>query len=164
MLPAALGASMAQRELHEIDDRHEWGRSRTILFVGEGSLQVTLQALSDIIREKVNMIIFIINNNGYTIERCIHGRNQSYNDVASWRYLLGPAYFGADEHGEYQAHTYKVETWGEMENVLDDERLSEGKGLHMIEILMDKEDAPAPLLSLLEKQKKAETTRMGQIV
>jgi TPP-dependent 2-oxoacid decarboxylase len=67
---------------------------RTVPFVGEGSLQVTVQALSDTIREKLNMVSFVINNNGYTIERCIHGRKQSYNDVAPWKYLLAPVFFG----------------------------------------------------------------------
>jgi pyruvate decarboxylase len=122
------------------------------LFVGDGSLQVTVQALSDVIRQKVNMIVFVINNEGYTIERCIHGRNQSYNDVASWRYLLAPAFFGVDEEGQYMAHTYSVATWAELKNVLNNDELKRGKGLHMVEVFMGKEDAPLSLLGLLKKQ------------
>jgi len=117
---------------------------------------VTVQALSDIIRQKVDMIVFVINNEGYTIERCIHGRNQSYNDVAPWRYLLAPAFFGVDEEGQYLAHTYSVATWAELKNVLDNDELKRGKGLHMVEVFMGKEDAPLTLLALLERQRDAE--------
>lgn len=155
MLPAALGASMAQRELHE-KNSNKSEQTRTVLFVGDGSLQVTVQALSDVIRQKVDMIIFVINNGGYTIERCIHGRNQSYNDVAPWRYLLAPVFFGVDEEGQYVAHTYSVATWAELKNVLDNDELKRGKSLHIVEVFMGKEDAPLTLLALLEKQKDAE--------
>jgi pyruvate decarboxylase len=163
MLPAALGASMAQRELHENNsDKAE--QTRTTLFVGDGSLQVTVQALSDVIRQKVNMIVFIINNGGYTIERCIHGRNQSYNDVATWRYLLAPAFFGVEERGQYLAHTYSVTTWAELTIVLDNDELKKGKGLHMVEVFMGKEDAPQTLLALLKKQKDTEEERILNVV
>ncbi|KUJ09036.1 thiamine pyrophosphate enzyme [Mollisia scopiformis] len=163
MLPAALGASMAQRELHE-ENSHQPDQSRTLLFVGDGSLQVSVQALSDVIRQKVDMIVFVINNDGYTIERCIHGRNRSYNDVAPWRYLLAPAFFGVDEEGEYRAHTYSVATWAELKNVLENDELKRGKGLHMVEVFMSKEDAPPTLLALLEKQKEAEKERDSKVV
>jgi pyruvate decarboxylase len=155
MLPAALGASMAERELHE-KNSHEPKQTRTVLFVGDGSLQMTVQALSDIILQKVNIVVFVINNGGYTIERCIHGRNQTYNDVAPWRYLLAPAFFGADEEGQYLAHTYSVATWSDLKNVLDNDELRRGEGLHMVEVFMGREDAPLSLLTLLKKQKDAE--------
>jgi pyruvate decarboxylase len=35
-------------------------------------------------------------NNGYTIERAIHGRNQGYNDIASWPHLQALFFFGDD--------------------------------------------------------------------
>jgi pyruvate decarboxylase len=155
MLPAALGASMAQRELYE-NNSLDPEQTRTLLFVGDGSLQVTVQTLSDIIRQKMDIIVFVINNAGYTIERCIHGRSQSYNDVAPWRYLLAPSFFGVDEKDQYRAHTYRVATWAELTKVLDNDELKRGKGLHMVEIFMGKEDAPLSLLALLDKQKNAE--------
>ena len=157
MLPAALGAAIAQRELiteKKWGDRLEQGR--TLLFIGDGSLQMTVQEISTIIKEKLNVVIFVLNNSGYTIERCIHGRKQGYNDVAEWRYLLAPAFFGGEEQGEYPFHTFKVKTWGELEQLLEKEELGESKGLRMVEILMDPEDAPESLLWLLEKQKERE--------
>jgi pyruvate decarboxylase len=50
-----------------------------------------------------------------------------------------------------------VRNWGDLEKVLVDERLVMGKGLRMVEIFMDREDAPpGPLLNMINKQKEAE--------
>jgi pyruvate decarboxylase len=42
---------------------------RVILFVGDGSFQATAQALGTMIANRLNIIIFLINNSGYTMER-----------------------------------------------------------------------------------------------
>jgi pyruvate decarboxylase len=68
-LGACSGAALAQREMVEQGLRME---GRTILFEGDGSFQMTAQAISDIIRNRLNLIIFIINNDGYTIERWVY--------------------------------------------------------------------------------------------
>lgn len=74
MLPAAQGAALAQRELGVTyePNRH----ARTMLFIGDCSFQMTAQELSTAILHDLNVVVFLINNDGYTIERCIHGRNQ----------------------------------------------------------------------------------------
>lgn len=59
---------------------------RQILFIGDGSFQVTAQEFSTILRHKQNPIIFLINNDGYTIERYIMGMKAEYNDIAPWKY------------------------------------------------------------------------------
>lgn len=41
--------------------------TRAILFVGDGSLQTSAQEISTIIKEKLNVIIFVLNNGGDTI-------------------------------------------------------------------------------------------------
>ncbi|KAF2719400.1 putative pyruvate decarboxylase [Polychaeton citri CBS 116435] len=123
---------------------------RTILLIGDGSFQMTIQELSTIIREKLNVFIVLIYNEGYTIERCLHGWDRQYNDVASWKYLMAPAFFGADMSGnaEYGARTIgDVRTWQDLDKVLDKPFLG------MIEVFLDREDAPDYLRSLLEKQK-----------
>jgi TPP-dependent 2-oxoacid decarboxylase len=56
----------------------------TVLFVGDGSFQVTCQDLSTMIRNRLKPVIFLINNDGYTIERVILDR--SYNDIQPWHY------------------------------------------------------------------------------
>lgn len=152
MLPATLGAALAQRELVQENKWNGLNEGRTVLFIGDGSLQMTVQAISDIIQEKLNIIIFIINNDGYTIERCIHGRNQTYNDVARWNYLLAPAFFGAEEKGDYPARTYTVKTYGDLDHVMNDEGIKDSKSLRVVEVMMERMDAPVTLHFLLNKQ------------
>ena len=59
---------------------------RHVLFIGDGSFQVTAQELSSILRHRLAPVIFLINNDGYTIERLILGASSSYNDIQPWRY------------------------------------------------------------------------------
>src|SRR5262249_47260179 len=59
---------------------------RHILFVGDGSFQVTAQELSTILRHDYKPVIFLINNGGYTIERGYLGKTEPYNDIANWSY------------------------------------------------------------------------------
>jgi pyruvate decarboxylase len=151
MLPATQGAALAQRELVAKSKYHDLKSARTILMIGDGSFQMTAQELSTIIREKLDVIVFLINNDGYTIERCIHGIRQEYNDIAPWRYLLTPAAFGAKE----DTFIASVKTWGDLEKVLVDERLVTGKGLRMVEIVMDREDAPAGILTTMINAQKS---------
>ena len=42
-----------------------------VLFVGDGSFQVTAQDLSTYIRNNLKPVVFLINNDGYTIERFV---------------------------------------------------------------------------------------------
>src|ERR1700676_4721933 len=48
--------------------------------------QLTVQEISTMIRLRLKPIIFVINNNGYTIERCIHGKDRCVA-IKSWRKL-----------------------------------------------------------------------------
>lgn len=151
MLPACQGAALAQRELAAADKWYDVQNPRTILLIGDGSFQMTVQEMSTIIRHKLDVIIFLINNDGYTIERCIHGLNERYNDIAPWRYLKAPDLFGAPE----DTFTAQARTYGELQSLLGDPKLVDGKGLRMVEIFMDKLDCPAgPLMDLLQKQQK----------
>ena len=156
MLPAALGASLAQQDCIAQSNYYNITNGRTILFIGDGSFQMTVQELSTIIHQKLDVVIFLINNDGYTIERCIHGRNQKYNDVAPWQYLKAPSFFGAQKEGEYAAHTWEVKTWGDLERVRTDKMMLSGKGVKMVEVYMEKLDAPKLLLGFLNRQELVE--------
>ncbi|KIX93376.1 uncharacterized protein Z520_11019 [Fonsecaea multimorphosa CBS 102226] len=150
MLPACQGAALAQRELIASSKYHDLTHARTILFIGDGSFQMTVQELATIIRHNLNVVVFLINNDGYTIERCIHGMKEGYNDISTWRYLKAPSFFGAPE----DAFTASARTFGELRQVLDHERLADGTGIRMVEIHVDRFDAPAgPLAVLLNQQK-----------
>lgn len=66
---ACQGAALAIKDMAQ----EGGGERRTILFTGDGSFQLTAQEVSTMIRRKLNPIIFVICNDGYTIERMIHG-------------------------------------------------------------------------------------------
>ncbi|KAI1607894.1 thiamine pyrophosphate enzyme [Exophiala viscosa] len=150
MLPASQGAALAQRELMASSNYHGIKDARTVLLIGDGSFQMTVQELATIIRHNLNVVIFLINNDGYTIERCIHGLRQGYNDITPWRYLKAPEFFGAPEN----TYTNSAKTYGELKQVLEDKSLTDAKGLRMVEVFLDREDAPVgPLVDLLNKQK-----------
>ncbi|WP_152657724.1 alpha-keto acid decarboxylase family protein [Oceanobacillus sp. CFH 90083] len=73
-LPALLGTQIANPH------------RRNILVIGDGSLQLTVQELSTLLRHQLKPIIILINNDGYSIERVIHGPNEAYNDINMWKY------------------------------------------------------------------------------
>jgi indolepyruvate decarboxylase len=111
---------------------------RHILFIGDGSFQLTAQELSTILRHDLKPFIFLINNRGYTIERAIVGKDARYNDVANWRYADLPSVFCR----ESTAECYTVATEQELQRVLD----APHKGLVFVEALMDKDDSPETLI------------------
>jgi indolepyruvate decarboxylase len=124
--PALLGAILASP-----------GR-RHILLTGEGSLQMTVQELSTVMRHDLKPFIFVINNSGYTVERAVLGKDAKYNDVANWRYSELPNVFSRDK----KAETYVVQTSNEFQKVLD----SPHSGMVFVESVMDKYDAPIDLI------------------
>ena len=71
-LPAALGACLAG------PDR------RPVVFIGDGAMQMTVQALSTIMRYDQHPVVVVLNNEGYVIERMIH--DGPYNEVQNWQY------------------------------------------------------------------------------
>jgi pyruvate decarboxylase len=147
MLPATLGTALAKREQNAVSGT----KNQTILFIGDGSLQMTAQEISVMIREKLNIIIFIINNEGYTIERVIHGRKEAYNDVPFWRHAQALNYFGADEE-HAKRNTFTAKTCGELQEILANENIQNGEGVRVVEVAMGREDVQGALQYLLEKQ------------
>jgi indolepyruvate decarboxylase len=111
---------------------------RHILLTGEGSLQMTAQELSTVMRHGLKPFIFVINNSGYTVERAVLGKDARYNDVANWRYSELPSVFSRGN----KAETYVVQTSNELQTVLD----SPHSGLVFVEVVMDQYDAPIDLI------------------
>ncbi|KAL2024801.1 hypothetical protein VTK56DRAFT_5622 [Thermocarpiscus australiensis] len=131
---AAQGAALAAKDMGV--DR------RTILFVGDGSFQLTCQEVSTMIRHKLRVTIFLIYNEGFTIERFIHGMEAEYNDVARWQYTEVPTVFGGSEK---QVRKFVVKTKDQLEKLLADKEFNEAGGLQFVELWMPKEDAPRAL-------------------
>lgn len=111
---------------------------RHFLFTGEGSLQMTAQEISTVMRHGLTPFIFVINNGGYTVERAVLGKDAEYNDVANWRYSELPSVFDRDN----KAETCVVRTSNELQKVLD----SPHSGMVFVECVTDKFDAPLALI------------------
>lgn len=100
------------------------------LFIGDGSFQVTCQDLSTMIRYKTNPVIFLINNDGYTIERVI--TDNIYNDVQPWKYSDIPKAFGGKQG-------IVVRTQSELQSALK-YTTDNPKELHFVEVMLDQWD------------------------
>lgn len=128
-LPALLGATIADRD------------SRGVLFIGDGSAQLTIQELATIMRQGLNPVIFLINNNGYTIERAIHGKKLAYNDIAPMDWQKIPAAFGATDD---KAVVLRASTINELLAACATAQAEKNKMI-FIEVITDKDDMPETL-------------------
>lgn len=71
----------------------------------------------------------MICNEGYTVERLIHGMDASYNDVQSWKYKdLVDAFGGTPKDSK----TFQVKTKVEAENLLTDKEFASAPYLQVI--------------------------------
>ncbi|MCJ8013009.1 alpha-keto acid decarboxylase family protein [Paenibacillus sp. KQZ6P-2] len=133
-LPALLGTQLADQS------------RRNILLIGDGSFQLTAQEISTMLRQQIKPIIFLINNDGYTVERAIHGEDQVYNDIQMWDYQKIPDVLGPKE----RSLTFKVQTEPELEEALEAAERDRDH-LIFIEVVMDRDDKPE-LLNHISKR------------
>jgi indolepyruvate decarboxylase len=73
-IPGALGVQTAKPDV------------RPIVLVGDGAFQMTVAEISTLVERKLNPIIFILNNQGYTTERFL--RDGGFNDIRNWNYHM----------------------------------------------------------------------------
>jgi indolepyruvate decarboxylase len=116
---------------------------RHLLFLGDGSFQVTAQELSTILRHDYKPVIFLINNGGYTIERGYLGKTEPYNDIANWAYADLPKVFCPDT----SARSFVVKTSGDLQNALS----APNDTMIFVESIMDPHDAPAAVITSSNK-------------
>ncbi|MDO5661978.1 MAG: thiamine pyrophosphate-binding protein [Brachybacterium sp.] len=102
-LPAVLGAGLARPE------------RRPVLFIGDGSAQLTISELGLVYRHVPGAVIVLIENRGYTVERCIQSPEAVYQDVLAWDWPAIPAALGAP-----QVRTPRARTVGELDAALAD--------------------------------------------
>ena len=57
---------------------------RPIVVVGDGAFQMSCTELSTIVEKKLNPIVFVLNNDGYTTERFL--KDGKFNDIRRWNY------------------------------------------------------------------------------
>ncbi|WP_160149023.1 alpha-keto acid decarboxylase family protein [Arcanobacterium ihumii] len=128
-LPATVGAGLADRN------------KRPVLFIGDGSAQLTIQELGQMIREDIPAVVILINNDGYTVERAIHGMTASYNTIPAWRWDLALEFFGSDPTNHL---VFKATTSQELDFALQTAMEHPGK-LVLIEAVTDAQDIPSAL-------------------
>jgi len=102
--PAAFGAAVAA------PDR------RVVLVTGDGAHQLTVQEIGQFARLNLRPVVFVLNNNGYLIERLLCKEPSiAYNDIAPWHYAELPRAFGCDDW-----MTARATTCGEFDQALED--------------------------------------------
>jgi indolepyruvate decarboxylase len=113
---------------------------RVVLMVGDGSFQLTAQEVCQMIRLKLPVIIFLVNNRGYTIEVEIH--DGPYNNVKNWDYAgLVKVFNAADGEGIGSRATNGGELAAAIETAL-----SHTAGPALIECTIDRDDCTKQLL------------------
>jgi len=112
---------------------------RTVLITGEGSHQLTANDVGAMGRFGANVIVFVLNNGGYLVERVLEENpNWTYNDLAPWNYTELPKALGCADW-----YTARVTTLGELDAAMKAARAS--KTGAYIEIIGGKMDMPPAL-------------------
>lgn len=123
--PAAFGAAIAA------PDR------RVVLVTGDGAFQMTAQEICQFTRYNLKPVLFVINNDGYLIERILcKDKDYKYNDIPNWRYAELMHAFGAPD--DFLSVTAK--TCGDLDSVLD--KVTNEKVGAFIEVVVPKMDLP----------------------
>jgi len=121
---------------------------RPLVFVGDGSFQMTGQEASTLLRRLhagncKSPKIFVLNNRGYTTERLI--LDGPWNDIQEWAYENLPALIGGGKG-------YTVETEGELEALLPEILASDE--LCIVNVKLSKSDSSPALQRFGQKLKK----------
>lgn len=130
-LPATLGTCLAQPG------------SRGILLIGDGAAQLTVAELGTIVREGLAPVVIVVDNDGYTVERAIHGPTEPYNDIPRWDWTAAPAMF-APGGG---ARACRAETVGELRTALAAAR-EDPSAMAMVQAVVPRDDVPRLLADL----------------
>lgn len=114
---------------------------KIITLVGDGSFQMTAQEVSTMIRLKKPIIMFLINNYGYTIEVEIH--DGPYNNIKNWDYAALVETFNADDGS---AKGFHARTGGELAEAIKKAKANKN-GPTLIEVHINRDDCTSELIS-----------------
>ncbi|KAF8855034.1 thiamine diphosphate-binding protein [Acephala macrosclerotiorum] len=119
--PAAFGGALAQKD--------ELARA----------VQLSVQEVGSMVREGLDMIIIIINNGGYSIERCVIHPHAGYHNIATWNHKQMLEFFGVPGGAE---RTHQVHTKAELETAPRLPEMKNPKGIQVLEIFTGNMDFP----------------------
>ena len=128
-IPAAVGAGIANRD------------SRPLVVVGDGAFQMTGMELSTVVRQKLNPIVIVMNNKGYTTERFL--LEGSFNDIQNWAYHKVPDVVGGGLGLE-------VRTLGELDDALA-RAIANTSSFSLLNVHLDPHDRSPALERLAHK-------------
>ena len=147
---AAVGAFQA---IKEQQGKYKQG----VLVTGEGSMHLTIQAFMDMLKLELNPIVyvqfagavprihanccarFVLNNDGYTIERLIHGKEASYNKLPYLDYSLLAKAFGPSYPSRYYG---PIETAEQLDELFANDQFNNEKSFRLVELKLGYLDAP----------------------
>jgi pyruvate decarboxylase len=86
---------------------------------------------------------FVLNNNGYTVERLIHGKTASYNEVAILDYSLLAKAFGPAFPSKYHG---PIKTCGELTDLVNDPSFGDADCFQLVELILPELDAPSAVI------------------
>jgi TPP-dependent 2-oxoacid decarboxylase len=138
-LPAVLGAALAR------PDR------RPVLFIGDGAAQLTVQELGTFYARGIRAVVFVLNNDGYTVERLLQSPKADYQDIVAWNWTELPAALGGTD-----VRTAKVRTVGELADALQGASAPEHAWL--IEVMLPRMDVPRLLVELARGKRATHST------
>jgi pyruvate decarboxylase len=114
---------------------------RIVALIGDGSFQLTAQEVAQMIRRKLPVIIFLINNHGYTIEVEIH--DGPYNNIKNWDYA---GLIGAFNAEDGRGRGLRANNGKELEEAIT-VAVANHDGPTLIECVIDRDDCSADLIS-----------------
>lgn len=128
-IPASFGYALGKRD------------RKVVVMVGDGSFQVTVQEVSQMVRWNLPIIILLMNNKGYTIEVEIH--DGLYNRIKNWDYAkLVEAFNSTDGH----ALGLQVATVGELAEAMEKAQHNT-EGPTLIECSLHQDDCSRELIT-----------------
>jgi pyruvate decarboxylase len=128
-VPAAFGYALGAPE------------RQVIVMIGDGSFQLTAQEVAQMIRLKLPVLIFLVNNHGYTIEVEIH--DGPYNNVKNWDYAGLIKVFNAEDG---QGLGFRATNGGELAQAIKAAGANRD-GPTLIECIIDRDDCTSDLIS-----------------
>jgi alpha-keto-acid decarboxylase len=141
-LPAMLGACLADPE------------RRGVLLIGDGAAQMTVQELSTIFRLEVAAVVIVLDNDGYTVERAIHGPDQPYNDIPTWDWTMAPDFLAP----QHPAAVFRVASRRQLDEALESAG-ENGGAISIIQAVVGRMDVPELLTSLARSASAANARR-----
>jgi pyruvate decarboxylase len=117
------------------------GQRRVIALIGDGSFQLTAQEVAQMVRRRLPVIIFLVNNHGYTIEVEIH--DGPYNNIKNWDYAGLVQVFNAEDG---RGRGLRATNGRELAEAIE-VALANSDGPTLIECIIDRDDCSPELIS-----------------